>query len=182
MARSEHLPFTIRPAQPNDAAALSPLAARVFRHTYGAAIPDPTLAGYLARTFSVAAVALALADPSTFWLVATCDEMLVGYCKVVSAPVPTPTSPHNALEVVNLYIDQRYQGQGIGQALLQAAEDHALAQACATLWLCAWQENQPAVAFYQRCGFAIAGTTTIFVDEIAFADWIMVKTLYRRLS
>ncbi len=177
MARSEHLPFTIRPARPADAATLSPLAARVFRHTYGAAIPAPTLDSYLARTFSVAAIELALADPATFWLVATRDEVLVGYCKLVSAPIPTLAAQHNAIEVVNLYIDQRDQGQGIGQALLQAAEAHARSQACATLWLCVWQENQPALAFYQRCGFAITGTTTIFVDEIAFADWIMVKPL-----
>lgn len=177
MARSERLPFTIRPARPTDAAALSPLATRVFRHTYGAAIPAPTLASYLARTFSVAAIELALADPATFWLVAARDERLVGYCKLVSAPLPAPAAPGNALEVVNLYIDHHYQGQGIGQALLQAAEAHALAQTCATLWLCVWQENQPALAFYQRRDFAITGTTTIFVDEVAFADWIMVKTL-----
>lgn len=177
MGRSERLPFTIRPARPNDATALSPLATRVFRNTYGAAIPAATLASYLARTFSVAAVDLALADPLTFWLVAAWGEALVGYCKVISAPIPMLTSPHNAREVVNLYIDQRYQGQGIGQALLQAAEQYALAQACATLWLCVWQENQLALAFYQRRGFAITSTTTIFVDEIAFTDWIMVKTL-----
>lgn len=177
MARSEPLPFTIRPARPTDAAALSPLATRVFHHTYGAAIPAPTLTSYLARNFSVAAIELALADPATFWLVAARDEVLVGYCKLVSAPLPTPTPQHNALEVVNLYIDQRDQGQGIGQALLQAAEAHALSQAFATLWLCVWQENQAALTFYQRRGFAITGTTTIFVDEVAFADWIMVKML-----
>lgn len=177
MARSEPLPFTIRPAQPADAAALSPLATRVFHHTYGTAIPAPTLASYLARTFSVAAIELALADPTTFWLVAARDERLVGYCKLVSAPLPAPAAQHNALEVVNLYIDQCDQGQGIGQALLHAAEAHALAQACAALWLCVWQENQPALTFYQRRGFAITGTTTIFVDGIAFADWIMVKPL-----
>ena len=175
MARSEPLPFTIRPARPTDAAALSPLATAVFRHTYGAAIPTTTLTSYLTRTFSVAAIELALADPATFWLVAAREETLVGYCKLVNAPVPG--TQHNALEVVNLYLDQRDQGQGIGQALLHAAEAHALAQACATLWLCVWQENQAALAFYQRRGFAITGTTTIFVDEIAFADWIMVKPL-----
>jgi ribosomal protein S18 acetylase RimI-like enzyme len=36
------------------------------------------------------------------------------------------------------------------------------------LWLCVWEQNETAVAFYQKWGYKQVGTTQIFVGPIVF--------------
>lgn len=174
MAPSE---IIARPAQPPDAVALAALTTAVFRHTYGAAIPEATLTAYLARTFSVAALDRALGESTPVWWVAPGHDELWGCCKLVVAPPPTPLSADRAVGISNFYIAPTRQGQGIGAALLRAVESAAHAQGFDALWLCVWRENGSACAFYQRQGFTVAGATTIWVETTPFADWVMVKPL-----
>lgn len=167
----------VRPAQPTDAVALASLVTTVFRHTYGAAIPETSLTAYLAHTFSIAAFDRALGESIPVWWVAPGHDGLWGCCKLVAAPPPTPLPVDRALGISNFYITPTRQGQGIGAALLRAVESAAYAQGFAALWLCVWQENSSACAFYQRQGFTVAGATTIWVETTPFADWVMVKPL-----
>jgi len=174
MAPSE---IVVRPAHPTDAVALSALTTTVFRQTYGAAIPEALLVAYLARTFSYIAVDQRLRDPACAWWVVTGTDGLVGCCQLVTAPPPAPLAPARTLGISNFYIAPARQGQGLGALLLRAVASHAQAQEFAALWLCVWQENHAARAFYHRQGFTVAGATTIWVETTPFADWVMVKPL-----
>ena len=46
-----------------------------------------------------------------------------------------------------------------------------------TLWLCVWEHNPRAVAFYHKWGFEIVGRTHIYVDSVAFHDYVMERRL-----
>lgn len=177
LSSSTLCPPIIRPARPTDAEPLAQLATAVFRHTYGAAIPDAVLTPYLARAFSPGAIALAIDNPTTYFFVAAQADTLLGYSKCTATVPPARISGENALELVNLYIEPTHQGRGIGKALLHAAMQYALTQGYTRMWLCVWQANQSALRFYQRLGFAIIGTTVIPVDGVLFDDWVMQKSL-----
>ncbi len=57
------------------------------------------------------------------------------------------------LNVHDIAVLASHRGQGIGQALLQAAENHALARGCCKLTLEVLSGNAPAMASYKRFGF-----------------------------
>ncbi len=57
------------------------------------------------------------------------------------------------LNVHDIAVLASHRGQGIGQALLQAAETHALARGCCKLTLEVLSGNAPAMASYKRFGF-----------------------------
>jgi ribosomal protein S18 acetylase RimI-like enzyme len=57
------------------------------------------------------------------------------------------------LNVHDIAVLAGYRGQGVGQALLQAAEAHALSRGCCKLTLEVLSGNGPAMASYKRFGF-----------------------------
>jgi len=58
------------------------------------------------------------------------------------------------LNVHDIAVLHTHRGQGIGQALLKAAEDHARQRGCCKLTLEVLSGNVPAMASYKRFGFA----------------------------
>ena len=57
------------------------------------------------------------------------------------------------LNVHDIAVLDGYRGQGVGQALLQAAEAHALSRGCCKLTLEVLSGNAPAMSSYKRFGF-----------------------------
>ena len=58
------------------------------------------------------------------------------------------------LNVHDIAVLPAFRGQGVGQALLQAAQDHAHARGCCKLTLEVLSGNHPALQSYRRFGFA----------------------------
>ena len=58
------------------------------------------------------------------------------------------------LNVHDIAVLPAFRGQGVGQALLQAAQDHAHARGCCKLSLEVLSGNHPALQSYRRFGFA----------------------------
>ena len=58
------------------------------------------------------------------------------------------------LNVHDIAVLVGHRGQGVGQALLKAAEEHALKRGCCKLTLEVLSGNAPAMASYKRFGFA----------------------------
>ncbi len=58
------------------------------------------------------------------------------------------------LNVHDIAVLAQHRGQGVGQALLKAAEDHARHRGCCKLTLEVLSGNAPAMASYKRFGFA----------------------------
>ncbi len=166
----------IRLAVIEDVDRLARLAQQVFSETYGMAIPAGLLNAYLTRVFAPEAFAAIVLEGTAALFVATVDGAIGGYGKLVATPVPDERMPSPAVELSTLYIDRRYQGLGLGTALMHHALAWAAHQLYGTMWLCVWQENQQALAFYQRFGFVIGGETEILVDGVVFHDWIMHRS------
>lgn len=61
------------------------------------------------------------------------------------------------LHLLNITVAPAWQGQGLGQGLMQALQRHARAQGLASLWLEVRQSNERARALYRQLGFAEVG-------------------------
>jgi diamine N-acetyltransferase len=159
----------VRPAVAGDALGLAALARRVFAATYGLAIPAPTLQAFLHEYMTPEAFGAQIAA-ATPLLVALVGGDLAGYTRIGQDPPPACVGDSSAVELAQLYVAVEHQGRGVGARLLAVA----LAAVHAPVWLCAWEQNQRALRFYARHGFAVVGRTKVYVREVVFEDLVLV--------
>jgi ribosomal protein S18 acetylase RimI-like enzyme len=172
--------FTIRVCTPSDAATVAALGARLFRETYAPTHPEPELSRYLARSFDAGFFATELGDPRVRVLIVDAEDgTAAGYAhlRAMSAPPPPGVIGERPMEIVRFYIDARFHGAGLAQALMSACEAEARRMGADVLWLSAWQEAPRPQAFYRRAGFAIVGTTTFAFGDRRDADYVMARRL-----
>ncbi|WP_342559213.1 GNAT family N-acetyltransferase [Metasolibacillus sp. FSL K6-0083] len=129
---------------------------------------------------------LLLADPSEEIVI---DYIKRGYCyvaerngQIVGVYVLLPTRPHT-VELVNVAVDEQWQGQGIGkQLVLHAIESAKMAQ-YKTIQLGTGNSSIDQLALYQKCGFRIVGVDRDFFiqhyDEPIFENGIQCVDMMR---
>lgn len=167
----------IRAAEATDAPALSTVAQTVFAATYGAVIPSAVLQRYLAQTFSETTLRADLTNPSYAYWVVVHKGQLVGFSQLTQTPPPTCVTSAPAIELARFYVLPTHQGQGVAGPLLAATLAAAQQRNYRTLWLCVWEENARALAFYHKRSFVAVGRHDIVVEDIVFHDHIFVKQL-----
>jgi RimJ/RimL family protein N-acetyltransferase len=149
----------VRRALPADAPAIAEIHVRSWQAAYRGLIPDEVLDG------------LSVADRQAMWdeliaragavFVAERDGQLSGFCAVTEPSRDDDVGPQVA-EIGAIYVDPDAWRSGSGTALVEAA----LAGLrlgdwrAVTLWVLA--ENQPALHFYARFGFAPDGTEKFY--------------------
>ena len=73
----------------------------------------------------------------------------IGILRLVHQKAESTTKLHR------LYLDQDYQGLGLGQQLMQLSEDLAKANQSTSIWLEAMDTQLQALNFYKKSGFKI---------------------------
>jgi ribosomal protein S18 acetylase RimI-like enzyme len=169
--------LSLRLATPADAIPLAALLARVFAATYGAAIPAAILDSYQERVFAPEIVAAQLVRPDAPALVAIGGGAPVG-ASMLAPGAPKQYALPGAVELSRLYVDVAWQGRGVGRALLDRTFGLARDHGYHAIWLCAWERNDTARAFYQAHGFRTFGRAPVWVDTVRFDDLLMQRTLY----
>jgi len=173
-------PSPIRRARPGEAAALSELAAELFRQGYLATHPEPEFSRYVARTFPTEAFTRDLADPCKVILVADDPSTgsLIAYAVLRDGAPSGEKSPGYdgaAIEILRFYVDEKWHGAGVAQALMTACVAEAKARQCDVIWVQAWQHAGRAVAFYKKEGFVVAGTAKFEFGDRFDDDFLLVR-------
>jgi GNAT superfamily N-acetyltransferase len=138
----------LRPADPDDLAAIVDVFLACWRVSYRGLLPDATVDG-MSDDEATALWGRVLADPDGRVLVAEHDDELVG----VTRWTPADTT------VQSLYVHPGHQGLGTGGALLDAALADLAAGGAATARLWVFEANAPARAFYTGHGWLPDGGT-----------------------
>jgi RimJ/RimL family protein N-acetyltransferase len=86
-------------------------------------------------------------------LVAISDEKVVGWCDITS--LHRPVYAHCG--ELGIGVVAGYRGQGIGEALMKAALQKAIAKGLTRIELTVFEGNEAAMALYQKLGFTIEG-------------------------
>jgi ribosomal protein S18 acetylase RimI-like enzyme len=100
---------------------------------------------------------VARADSTT--LVASSDGLVVGFVHVTPLPAPDPGSVVRGLVAadIGIAVSATHRGQGIGRALMEAAEDRAARGGVERLTLDALAANESAIARYRSLGYEPSG-------------------------
>jgi ribosomal protein S18 acetylase RimI-like enzyme len=175
----------VRQARPDEAPALARFAAEAFTTTYAPYSRAEDVAAYVDAALTPAAFAADLADPAQATFLAVDGAAIVGYAQLRrGGPWPpgarwTSAPPASGAELARLYVAPAAHGSGLAARLLDAACAAARAADAPALWLCAWQGNARALAFYRKHGFAVIGTGTFAMGAEVQEDWVLARALTR---
>ena len=119
-----------------------------------------------------------LQDGDIVTLVAEANDALQGLVQVRwNVRPPSAGFMGGAVELRRHYVRMRYRGAGVAAGLLDAAVELARAKDATGLWLKVGKDAVQAVAFYQKYGFQIAGSSIATVDARWRERWVMHRVL-----
>jgi GNAT superfamily N-acetyltransferase len=171
------LEFTLRFANPDDAAALGAFSEHVFRETFGSHNTAEDMDSHCRATFSVEHQRAELADRDRQVVLALVRGEIAGFVQLHIGPPPPCVTGPAPLELKRLYVDARWHGTGIAKALMLRAIELAREGGAQTLYLSVWQHNHRAIAFYAKHGFATVGTAVFVLGNDQQMDPIMALPL-----
>lgn len=171
----------IRFASISDADTIAWLSEKTFIETYWGTDTDENILWHVATHFNSARIASEILDTkiSHYLLVETDEGKAVGYARMRYDQTlnPEELKDKKAIEVARIYVLQEFQGQKIGQLLLEYIEKLAKEAQCEAIWLCVWKENYRGIKFYQRHGIEIIGEYIFKLGTTVYVDWAMAKML-----
>lgn len=170
-------PVTLRSATPDDAAELAAFARRVFAETFGPANRPEDLELHLSYTYSPALQWRELSSPRFATILAESEGRLAGYAQLHEAPAPASVTRPHPIELLRFYVDSPWHGRGVARLLMEAVFATARARGATSVWLCVWQQNPRAIAFYAREGFLTVGTQQFLLGTDVQLDWVMMREL-----
>lgn len=167
----------IREALPGDAAALALVGGATFLESYAPLLPAADILAHVARQHDPAAYARWLGDPHCRCWIA---EHLpggapVGYLVATPPDLPLPDITARDLEIRRIYVLHRFQGTGLGRALMKEVLAAARAGGFARVLLGVYSRNEAALAFYDRLGFRRVGTREFKVGANEYHDYILER-------
>ncbi|CAN5356726.1 GNAT family N-acetyltransferase [soil metagenome] len=162
-----------------DASPLGEFMARNFRAAYGHCSTPDNIAAAIDQHYGDAAQVRQIADPTRCNLIAESpDGTWLGHAQLkFGDAAPDTVSPLPAAELARFYVDSRFHGRGVAQAMMAEVRRIASGRGAASLWLSVWQDQPQAIRFYEKEGFRIAGELVFVVGDDAKDDWLMVRTL-----
>jgi diamine N-acetyltransferase len=162
-----------------DAETLATLASEVFAEAYASAFPsEQALLSHVQAVFTPTAIEEDLKVSSVWYSLGLTQGMPAGFIKMEkSKPLLPLGDDATTVELSKLYVLSRFHGSGMADRLMAEGLGYAHAQNLSTVWLCVWERNPRAQAFYRRWGFSTVGEVTIPLSGVPFRDLVMRRVL-----
>ncbi len=171
--------MTIRFATTADASLLSLLSETTFRETYWGTDTDENILSHIANSFNIPKIIeeIAAVNSNHYLIVENKLNQAIGYARIRydQSIKPNYLQSNKALEIARIYVLKEFQGQKIGQLLMEYIENFAKQEGFDTIWLCVWKENLDGIRFYQRHGLEIIGEYVFKLGNSTYVDWAMAK-------
>ena len=169
----------IHQATADDAQLLTDLAYTTFwdafaHHPRNA--PDD-LAHYMRQAFNLKQTMEELADEKSLFLIAEIEGEAAGYAKLIFDTTEPEIIAEWPIELNRLYSHQKFLGQGVGQALMDACLARAVEAGRDVMWLGVWEYNPRAQRFYEKNGFTVVGKHTFQLGSDPQTDLLMQKRI-----
>ena len=149
----------IRRANKNDSINLAALSIQVWLHSYATEGIRKEISDFVIGTFTEQYFKDLLNNPSYRILVFIKEDHLVGY--IMANLESFWQDQSNGYEIDKLYVQEHFQGQGVGRHLLS----EMAAQYGGTFWLSTWIHNKKAISFYKDFGFIDIGHRYFELDK-----------------
>ena len=170
-------PVIWRKAGVHDADALALLGSATFLATFAFDHPGQPLVAHLRTEHSPEYYANALARPGVDIMMGeTPLGAPVGYA-MITPPSHPDLQQDGDIELKRIYVLGPWQGGGNGRQLLEKAFAIAGERGAKRMLLAVYENNEKALAFYERAGFAAIGNTIFMVGDVPFRDMVYARTL-----
>ncbi|RTL54297.1 MAG: GNAT family N-acetyltransferase [Sphingobacteriales bacterium] len=177
----QHADLIIRKVLNSELQQLAELSRTTFFDTYHAYNTPEDMQLYLETNLNDETIFKEWKNSENLFYIAWFGTIPVGYCKLALHTQPDHVCFEHALEIARLYVVKNYKNLGIGKRFIEMAKQVALQNACSLLWLIAWKQNHPAISFYEKQGFTIAGEQQFILGKDVQFDWVMKATLSNNL-
>jgi GNAT superfamily N-acetyltransferase len=167
----------IRRATPADAPVLADLARTTFYDAFAATNDPADMALHLERAYGVPQQTAELSDTGITTLLVEQDGHAIAYAQIRDHEAPECVTGVRPIELWRFYVDRRWHGQGIAQALMDHVKSEARQRGAGTLWLGVWEHNARARAFYAKCGFSDVGQHVFLFGTDPQTDLVMTTLL-----
>ena len=168
--------YALRACAPGDEEALALLGSATFLETYSGALSGPDILTHCRRHHARAQYAAWLEDDAYRICVAECSTAPVGYAVLSPPDLPVEVTPQD-IELKRIYVLHRFQGAGLGRALMDWSMEQARALGRQRLLLGVKAANQAALDFYTRHGFVRIGERKFQVGARVCDDYVLARSL-----
>jgi ribosomal protein S18 acetylase RimI-like enzyme len=167
----------IRQAGREDAELVADISRRTFYDSFAIYNTEENMRMFLDQQFTREKQIAEVGAPGRTFLLAFLEEEPVGYASLRETEPPAALAETRAIEIVQIYSEQKTIGKGVGSALMQACLDTAREKGREWVWLGVWEHNLRAIEFYKKWGFERFGEHVFLVGLDAQTDWWMRKRL-----
>jgi ribosomal protein S18 acetylase RimI-like enzyme len=129
------------------------------------------------QAFTLEQISAELVDPKSTFLIAEVDREPAGYAKLIYESTEPEIIGEWPVELSRLYSHQKFLGQGVGQALMDACFTQVQEAGSDVIWLGVWEYNPRAQRFYEKNGFRFVGKHTFLLGSDPQIDLLMQKDL-----
>lgn len=157
----------IRNATEKDSLNLAALSIQVWLHSYATDGLRQEISKYVMSTFTEQYFAELLNNPNYRILAFIENNHLVGY--IMANLQSVWEEALNGYEIEKLYVQQHFQGKGIGRALLSEMS----IRCGGTYWLSTWVHNEKAIGFYKHLGFLDIGCKNFQIEGASHKNRIL---------
>lgn len=163
----------IRVAIDSDASLLADLGRQTFYETFRQYHTEEDMQLYLEKAYNEELIAENLRNPQIHYaLLIAEDGAAIGYVKLLLDAAHAKLTGRQ-IELEKIYVLKDRIGSGAGRMLMEYAVAYSRQHQYDVLFLGVWEENERAVHFYKKAGFAIFDTRTFQLGKTLCDDYLM---------
>lgn len=105
------------------------------------------------------------------------EGKITGYMKLNEQSAQTEQGFWNTVELQRIYVYEEFKRNGVGKGLMEKAISFAMERRASYLWLGVWENNYPAILFYESFGFEKFSEHIFMLGREAQKDLLLRKML-----
>jgi ribosomal protein S18 acetylase RimI-like enzyme len=160
-----------------DAELVADISRRTFYETFAVHNTAANMDIFLNQQFTREMQMAEVGAPGRIFLLAWLGDVPAGYASLRESPPPPELGGARAIEILQIYSEQKMIGKGVGKALMQRCLEIAREKGKEWVWLGVWEHNNLAIGFYSKWGFERFGEHVFRVGNDEQTDWWMKKKL-----
>lgn len=172
--------YIIKAITTDDVKKLQEVSRETFKVTFDPYTAPDDMKRFLAEDYETSKMIREINNPDSRFFFLMVDDEVAGYLKINVGDAQTEHLKENALEVERIYLLPSFQHKGLGNVLLDYAEETAKKEGKDYMWLGVYEKNVNAQHFYKRHGFRRVSQHTFQVGSDPQTDWLLLKKLSRQ--
>lgn len=169
--------YTIKSITTNDVEKLQEVSRETFKDTFDDYTAPDDMKRFLKEDYETSKLFKEIENPNSRFFFLMVGDEVAGYLKINVGDAQTEHLKENALEVERIYLLPSFQHKGLGNVLLDYAEDTARKEDYDYMWLGVYEKNINAQHFYKYHGFEKVSEHTFQVGSDPQTDWLLLKKL-----